>query len=138
MKRTLALLTALGALLVVAAVAHAASRPVFLDVDNQPQVTPHTLFLTGDGTLDVVKLSWSAWGPGPAIGTGTAEFHGCTPSCAAGKQHTERVTVRLSDQASCKGRRYYDRVSLRDRRTGKPRFTSYLAHQNWAPCRRVR
>jgi hypothetical protein len=138
MKRSLAVLVALGALLFAATVAHAATRPVFVDVDNQKQVTPHTLFLTGDGTLDVVKVSWSTWGRGPAIGTGTAEFHGCTPNCAAGKQHTAQVAVRLSDLTSCKGRRYYGRVSLRSRRTGTPLFTSYLSHQNWAPCRRLR
>jgi hypothetical protein len=135
MKRSLAVLIALGALLAGAAVAQAASRTFFVNVDNHRQIKPHTLFLTGDGTLDVAKATWSNWGGNRAVGVGTAQFHGCTPSCAAGKQHQARVTIRFSDRVSCHGRRFYNRVSLLNRRSGKPLFTSFLKHQNWAPCR---
>jgi hypothetical protein len=38
-------------------------------------------------------MSWSAWGPHGADGTGTAVFKICDPNCAAGYQLTDPVVV---------------------------------------------
>jgi hypothetical protein len=136
MKRTLTLvLVALGVLLGASTAVRAAATPVFMNADNEKQVRPRSLYLTGDGTLDVLKVSWRSWGATQAIGTGVADYHGCTPSCAAGKPHQLQVIVRLGSPVTCHGRRYFNRVQLFNRRTTKPFFTSFLAHQNWAPCR---
>jgi hypothetical protein len=134
MKRTFALLLALGALLAGAATAQAASTVFFQGVDPGRVVKPKTLFLTGDGTLDVFHASWQTWGGAQAIGHGTAEYHGCTPSCAAGKPHSAAVTVKLSGKVSCSGRTYYDTVTL-IKGNGAELLRSYLHANHWAPCR---
>jgi hypothetical protein len=135
MKRSFALLLSLAAVLAATATAQAASTVYFQGADAGRVVTPKTLFLTGDGTLDVFHASWQAWGGAQAIGHGTAEYHGCTPSCAAGKPHSAAVTVKLSGRVSCSGRTYYNRVTL-IKRSGGELFASYLRNNNWAPCKR--
>jgi hypothetical protein len=134
MKRSVALLLALAALLATAAIAQAATTVFFQGVDPGRVVKPKTLFLTGDGTLDVFHVSWQTWGVGQAIGHGTAEYHGCTPDCAAGKSHSAAVTVKLSDMVSCSGKTYYSHVTLL-RSSGAKLFASYLRNNHWAPCR---
>ena len=133
MRRTFALLLALGALLGTAAVAQAATV-YFAGAVGGRSVRPRTVYLSGDGTLDVIKVKWRSWGTATAVGTGTAAYHGCDPSCAAGKEHRTAVTVKLSDLTACKGSRYYDKVALIGR-SGKPLFASDLRLDSFKPCR---
>jgi hypothetical protein len=134
MKRSFALLLAVAAVLAAVATAQAATTTFFQGADAGRVVKPKTLFLTGDGTLDVFHVTWQSWGGALATGHGTAEYHGCKPDCAAGKQHSAAVTVKLSDPVSCSGRTYYSRVSL-IQSSGAPLFKSYLHGNHWAPCR---
>jgi len=93
-------------------------------------VKPSTLWLSADGTLVVLHMRWSSWGGPIATGKGTAEYHGCTPSCGAAPIHHERVTVHLSNLRVCRGQAYYDRVSVR-KHDGGNLSPSY---EHWAPC----
>ena len=134
MRRTLALLLSLGVLLAAAAVAQAASTTYFHGASAGRTVKPKNVYLSADGTLDVYHMKWIKWGAS-AVGFGTANYHGCTPTCAAGKNHTRSVVVRLNHQVTCKGVRYFNRVQLFDRHSLKPLFVRDLSHDAWAPCR---
>jgi hypothetical protein len=130
-KRTIALLLALCGTLAVPALA--AAKVYFHDVDFHNVVKPKTLFLTGDGTLEVQNVSWSSWGGATATGSGSAEHHGCTPSCAQGTVHHDHVTITLSKIKTCGSKRYYAHVALR-LNSGKLLDKSLLSGRNWAPC----
>jgi hypothetical protein len=134
MKRTIAVIFSLGALLAMTAVAQASSVAFFHGASNGRAVKPRNVYLSADGTLDVYKMKWIKWGTS-AVGFGTAHFHGCTPNCAAGKDHARRVVVRLDHRVRCKGVAYFNRVQLFDRRSLKPLFVRDLSHDAWAPCR---
>ena len=123
--------TALTLALAGAAVAQATTY--FQGAVNEPRVQPKSLYLTADGTLYVGQLQWSKWGGRTAQGSGLAEYHGCTPSCAAAKVHRARVEVRLTAAASCHGMRFYTHVALR-RRDGRRLDARYLRSQTWGPC----
>jgi hypothetical protein len=97
------------------------------------QIRPSTLQLTGDGTLAVFKAKWSTWGGATAIGTGVAEYHGCTPSCAASKVHNVNVSIVLSGVVPCKGVKYYVEVKLTEP-NGKQLDSSFLKSESYSPC----
>lgn len=52
--------------------------------------------LSGDGTAELSKMTWSSWTATKAVGSGTEKLASCTPNCAAGKQYTVKVTVTFS------------------------------------------
>jgi hypothetical protein len=124
MKRLawLTLTVALMLTLAGAAVA-SASSVLFAGAVGPAQVRPDELSLSGDGTLEVEGVTWRAWGGVRATGSGTAEYHGCTPSCAA---------ITLSNVRTCKGRQYYTHVALA-RRSGKLLDAGFL-RISWNPC----
>lgn len=95
-------------------------------------VKPKVLSLTVDGTLEVSQVRWTRWGGSIAVGTGQAEYHGCSPSCGAAPPHYAAVTVNLSRIRTCSGRSYYSKVTL-FLRSGKQLNASYLK-RSWAPC----
>ena|ERR1700722_10236688 len=98
-----------------------------------PTTRPHALSLTADGTLEVSQIRWRSWGRNLASGRGTAEYHGCTPSCGQGIIHQVVVATRLSDIVRCGGRLWYNHVRL-IKPTGASLDPSYLRGRNWAPC----
>jgi hypothetical protein len=107
----------------------------FRGTNGRAEVKPRSLWLTGDGTLDVFNVHWTSWGGPVATGAGLAKYHGCTPDCARGRQHQARVTIRLGVIRTCSGTAYYSKVSLYVHRGGRlhlfrlsPRAASY------APC----
>ena len=108
-------------------------------VVNGSRVKPHTLWLSADGTLTVVRIRWTRWGGEVAVGHGTAYYHGCTPTCAQAPTHHAAVTVRLSQTLACDPTKtnpnglYYDRVRL-ILRSGKDLDGRRLRSQDWAPC----
>lgn len=61
----------------------------------QPSARPKKLNVVGCASVAVAlqDMSWSAWGPQGADGTGTAVFKMCDPNCAAGYQITKPVVV---------------------------------------------
>jgi hypothetical protein len=60
-----------------------------------PTERPKKLNVVGCASVAVAlqDMSWNAWGPQGADGTGTAVFKLCDPNCAAGYQVTEPVVV---------------------------------------------
>jgi hypothetical protein len=117
----------------LAGTAVAGATVFFRGAVNGPRFEPKSLYLTADGTLYVGNVVWSRWGGRTAQGLGRAEYHGCTPNCAAAKVHHARVRVRLSRIRSCHGKRYYTHVALR-KRDGRLLDARYLDGQDWSPC----
>ncbi len=133
MRRSFVLLLALGALLATAAVAQAATV-YFAGAIGGKSVRPRTVYLSADGTLEVIKVTWSSWDGPTAVGSGTAAYHGCDPNCAAGKKRSTAVTVKLTDRVTCKGSQYDDKVALVER-SGRQPFVSNLRLDTFKPCR---
>lgn len=96
------------------------------------QQKPTSLELTGDGTLFVAGVQWTAWGGSVATGSGNAEYHGCTPTCAQATLHTALVSIRLSGIRVCSGRHYYSGVTLR-LNSGRLLDEQFL-QRSWSPC----
>ena len=111
----------------------AGGKVYFWQGSTVKQIRPSTLQLTGDGTLAVMKAKWSRWGGATARGTGVAEYHGCTPSCAAAKVHTVHVSIVLSGVVPCKGVNYYVEVTLTEP-NGKQLDSSFLRSESYSPC----
>jgi hypothetical protein len=76
------------------------------------QTKPSAMYLTMDGTLYVVGITWVHWGTASATGTGTAKANNCTPNCAAGTFHTHPATITASDPRTWRGTLAYTRVSV--------------------------
>jgi hypothetical protein len=93
---------------------------------------PSSLELTGDGTLYVSGAQWTSWGASSATGTGNAQYHGCTPSCAQATPHTALVWIRLSRIRVCAGRQYYSSVTLTTN-SGQLLDEQFL-QRSWSPC----
>jgi hypothetical protein len=130
LRRVATAVAVLATLLSIAPAALAATSVYFSGAVAGKQARPAMLALTADGTLEVDHVTWISWGGPTAIGSGTAEYHGCTPNCASGKGHVVKVAVVLSHVVSCAGTRYYDHVALL-----KPKGTSLKVYsQSWAPC----
>jgi hypothetical protein len=105
---------------------------LFQGVVNHGSERPRTLELTGDGTLFVGDVQWTAWGGDTATGTGTANYHGCNPNCASAPVSTASVAIRLSNIRICAGRRYYASLTL-TLPSGKLLDEPYV-QRSWSPC----
>jgi hypothetical protein len=72
--------------------------------------------LSGDSTTSLWDMTWPAWNPTDAVGTGTEKLDDCTPDCAAGTLHAVPVRVTLSRPVmvcvSGTGRWFWTRVSF--------------------------
>ncbi len=97
-----------------------------------PLSKPASLELTADGTLFVGGVQWTSWGGATATGSGTAEYHGCTPSCAQAPTNTALVSIRLFGVRVCSGRSYYSGVNL-TLNSGQLLDAQYL-QRSWSPC----
>jgi hypothetical protein len=73
---------------------------------------PHTLRISGDGTLFVKHMQWSTWSKDKAAGHGTAALNNCKPSCAGGTFSHYPVSVHLSKPTKCTSW-VYDGVVIR-------------------------
>lgn len=105
---------------------------LFEGVVSHGSERPSTLELTGDGTLEVSGVQWTAWGGDTATGTGNASYHGCTPNCAAAPVSTASVAIKLSNVRVCAGRRYYASLTL-TLPSGKLLDESFV-QRSWSPC----
>lgn len=130
-RRTV-LLVSLALGLVFAASATAAGTVYFAGAIGGRHVKPRTLELTADGTLEVLKVHWDSWGGATAGGRGRAEYHGCTPNCAAARDHHARVSIQLSRIRQCGSRSYYSHVQL-ILPSGKLLDRDFL-RISWKPC----
>jgi hypothetical protein len=109
-----------------------ASQVLFAGAVGAAQVRPRQLALSADGTIEVTGVTWRAWGGSRATGSGTAEYHGCTPSCGAARTHQAPVAITLSNVRTCKGRHYYTHVALQ-KRSGALLDARFL-RISWNPC----
>ena len=108
-------------------------------VDLWHSCPPPALFLTLDGSLQVIDITWSSWGSEVVRGSGAAvdETHGAGGRISI---HVARVTVALSQTVACNAAHdvpnglYYNRVRLTNRRTHIPVAQRYLRLVQWAPC----
>jgi hypothetical protein len=125
-------LTVTLALALAGAAVASASQVLFAGAVGPAQVRPDELSLSADGTLEVEGVTWGPWGGARATGSGTAEYHGCSPSCAAARTHHAPVTITLSNVRTCKGRKYYTHVALAQR-SGKLLDAIFL-RISWNPC----
>jgi hypothetical protein len=104
----------------------------FQGVVGRARQRPASLQLTGDGTLFVRGAQWNSWGGPTATGTGNAQYHGCTPNCAAAPSHTAFVSIRLSGIRVCSGRHYYSSLVL-ILNSGQLLDKQYV-QRSWSPC----
>jgi hypothetical protein len=133
MQRLAWLTLTVGVVLGFAGAAIASTSSVlFAGAVGPAQVRPGQLALSGDGTLEVSGVTWRAWGGRRATGSGTAEYHGCSPSCAAAKTRHAAVAITLSNVRTCKGKQYYTHVALAQR-SGRLLDASFL-RISWNPC----
>jgi hypothetical protein len=80
-------------------------------------VKPKTVFLGGDPTGLVTKLTWNSWGSPVTVGTGTGYYPPPgNPVVAAVKV---RVTLDASKLGTCKGHKAYKRLSFTFHYKGK-------------------
>jgi hypothetical protein len=93
---------------------------------------PGSLQLTADGTLIVNSVQWASWGGPTAVGSGDAEYHGCTPNCAQAPVNTALVSIRLFGVRVCSGRSYYSGVNL-TLNSGELLDKQFL-QRSWSPC----
>jgi len=80
--------------------------------ESTMRTEPHVMYLSGDGSLYAVRITWIHWGAATAIGKGTAEVNDCTPSCAEGTVHAHSATITVSDLRAWRGSLAYTRVSV--------------------------
>ena len=104
----------------------------FAGVVGRARQRPASLELTGDGTLYVSGVQWTSWGGATATGTGNAQYHGCTPNCAAAPAHSAFVSIRLSGIRVCSGRHYYSSLVL-VLNSGRLLDKEYV-QRSWSPC----
>lgn len=63
---------------------------------DTPVHEPVQFWFTGDSTGYVDNLTWSSWGAGGAVGSGTLHINDCTPNCASGTFKAFPAAVNLS------------------------------------------
>jgi hypothetical protein len=61
-----------------------------------PKHEPSSVYLSGDGSLYAVHMTWTGWGTATATGHGTAEANDCKPNCAEGTFSAHPVTITLT------------------------------------------
>jgi hypothetical protein len=90
--------------------------------------------LSGDSTTALLDMTWSTWSRTEAVGAGTERLDDCTPNCAAGTQHSVKVTVTFSRpvSASCDGttREYWTQAAFTWPNGLPPAFTGQNAPEN--------
>ena len=88
--------------------------------EHRPRTRPKAIVVAcADANFFIDRLRWSRWGKTQAVAVGTAHMNDCTPTCAAGRFHTFRLTVRLSRVVECvPGRREFARIAWSGAQSG--------------------
>lgn len=93
-----------------------AVRPVVLTCANKPVRRPRNYVLAcGDGTDELMKITWASWRRGAAHGHGTEALNDCVPDCAQGTFRDYPVRIVFRGHAAVKGHpreRAYTRYKL--------------------------
>jgi hypothetical protein len=83
--------------------------PSYLDY-GQPEVRPHEILLSEDGTLALYGIKYRSYGGRVAEATGRGYTRGCVPDCAQGKVRRPRAKIRLSRITWCEAKPIYARL----------------------------
>lgn len=86
---------ALACLFVAAAVAKPTRVPRFV-AGAWSGLRPANIDFSGDAGNIVIRLRWSAWGQGRAVGVGSSNILSCIPNCAQGKATSVSTRITLS------------------------------------------
>lgn len=78
------------------------------------------------------SVQWSSWGGPTATGSGDAQYHGCTPNCAAATPHEALVTIRMSGIRQCQGKNFYAGLTLTTA-SGRQLEQDFV-QRSWSPC----
>ena len=70
------------------------------------------MYLSADGSLAVVRITWTRWGAPTAIGKGTAKANDCTPNCAEGTFRSHLATITVKDPKAWHRNLAYTSVSV--------------------------
>jgi hypothetical protein len=108
------------------AAALAAGQVGVVGVEGAIGVRPRSLDVAADGALE--DITWKAWSPQGAEGSGRLRERDCDPSCASGDIDHVDATVTLSRPRVCGRASYFDRAVVRVSRGRQPQ--SYVR----APC----
>jgi len=81
------------------------------------QIKPKTVFLGGDPTGLVTKLTWKSWSASVAVGTGTGSYP--PPGKPVAEAVKVPVTLKASSLGTCKGHKAYERLSFTFHYKGK-------------------
>ncbi len=104
---TVVALVAVGAALAGAA---SAAEKIFVEPylnGGPPEVRPHKILLSEDGTLALYAIRYQSYGGAVATATGRGYTRGCNPDCAQGKVYRPKATIRLSKVTRCEGKLVY-------------------------------
>jgi hypothetical protein len=58
---------------------------------------PAAIFISGDSTNDVYKITWTSWTQSSATGKGTWIYDSCTPDCGDGQLATYPAVITFAD-----------------------------------------
>jgi hypothetical protein len=132
-RRLITALTALGALVVVGALASAsggATVTPLMPAYSGPlsrhdlQRRPYVIAISGDGSNflagrgqtarrpDTGRLTWTQWSAADGRGRGANWIDDCEPSCAQGTLHPYRITVHVYRPRRIAGHRLFTRLSI--------------------------
>lgn len=76
-----------------------------------PKHEPSSVYMSGDGSLYAVRVTWTGWGTATATGSGTAEANNCKPYCAAGTFSAHPVMITLTRPDRWHGDMVYTRAT---------------------------
>jgi len=79
---------------------------------HDPVYRPASVVLSGDSTLGLQDMHWSAWDADHAAGTGVGWADDCSTSCATGTIRREPIRVSLSGSDYTCGREYFTKIVL--------------------------
>jgi hypothetical protein len=126
----------LAALLLAVTLTH--PQPAWVDCNHADDVRPAGIVIAcGDGNFWINRLTWKRWGHEAATAVGVGHINDCTPDCARGQFHTERISVHLSRVVTCGGRRpLFSRISWK---WAVPKPAWRGRYENWngslrSPC----
>jgi hypothetical protein len=80
--------------------------------ESTMRTEPRVMYLSADGSLYAVSITWAHWGTATATGKGTAEANDCRPNCAEGTFHGHPATITVSDPKGWHRMLAYTRVSV--------------------------
>ena len=97
--------------------------------DGKSKIEPADLVFSCDATLSLENAQWTAWNSSYAEGTATLSENDCTPSCANGTDHKNKVEVRFDKPVKLSCGEFWSDVVFTY--VGKPVGVPANAKQTW-------